>query len=214
MLVVSLPAQEAAGAMLRSDGVGVLVNKNPAPTSIALYHSDLVETQKAAVARIEIAGSSADLNPESMVQFEVGELVLDHGSLSVNTSRGLRVRVGCLTVTPVHEADWTQFEVADVDGKVTVSARKNDVYIDERSNKVQDAKREEKSRSIVHETEQKTRDEKCGAAAYQAKGALPGPSAILNSRWAQIGGIAAVGVITCWALCRHEDPISPAVPQN
>jgi len=212
MLVVSLPAQEAAGAMLRSDGVGVLVNKNPAPTSIALYRSDLVETEKTAVARIEVAGSSADLNPESMVEFDVGELVLDHGSLSVNTSRGLRVRVGCLTVTPVREAEWTHYEVADVDGKVTVSAQKNDVYIDERSNKVQDTKREEKSRSIVHETEQKTRDEKCGAGVYQPTHGVGGPSAILNTRWAQIGGIGAVGVITCWALCRHEDPISPARP--
>jgi len=215
MLVVSLPAQEAAGAMLRSDGVGVLVNKNPAPTSIALYRSDLVETEKTAVARIEIAGSSADLNPESMVQFDVAELVLDHGSLSVNTSRGLRVRVGCLTVTPVHEAEWTHFEVADVDGKVTVSARQNDVYLDERSNKVQNAKQEERSgRSIVRETEQKTRDEKCGAGVYQPTHGLGGPSAILNSRWAQLGGIGAVGVITCWALCRHDDPISPAVPGN
>jgi len=201
--------------MLRSNGVGVLVNKTPAPTSIALFQNDLVETQKATAARIEIEGSSVDLNAESMVQFDLSELVLDHGSLSVNTSRGLRVRVGCLTVTPVRDAEWTHYEVADLDGKVTVSAQKSDVYIDERSNKVQDVKKQEKSgRSIVRETEQKTRDEKCGAGDYQPKRGLGGPSAILNTKWAQIGGIVAVGAITCWALCRHDDPISPTTPAN
>ena len=76
-------------AMLRSDGVGVLVNKSPAPASIALFSDDLIETQKTAVARIEASGSAADINSETMVQFEGNELVLDHGSLSVNTSRGM-----------------------------------------------------------------------------------------------------------------------------
>src|ERR1700674_1595336 len=139
ILPVSLPAQDTAAAMLRSNGTGVLLNKNPAPASAALFSNDLIETPKTAVARIEASGSSADLNPETVVQFEGNELVLDHGSLSVNTSRGLRVRVGCVTVTPVNDAQWTHYEVADLDGKVTVAALKNDVYIDARSNHPQQA---------------------------------------------------------------------------
>lgn len=197
---------------MRSNGVGILVNKNPTPGSIALYRNDLVETQKAAAARIEISGSSADLNPGSMVQFDTGELALDHGSLSVNTSRGLRVRIGCITVTPVHETEWTHYEVSDVDGKVTVSARKSDVYIDARSNKPQEVKHPERSsRSLVRETEQKTRDENCAAGDYRARG-VAAPAPILSSPWAVGAGAAAVGVITCWALCRTDGPISPAVP--
>ena len=87
-------ARVSAGGRLRppccdSNGIGVLVNKNPAPASIALFPNDLIETQKAVVARIEVTGSSADINPETVVQFEGNELVLDHGSLSVNTSRGM-----------------------------------------------------------------------------------------------------------------------------
>ena len=54
------------------------------------------------MARIEMIGSSVDVNPETMVQFQGDELALDDGSLSVNTSRGLRIRVGCVTVTPVN----------------------------------------------------------------------------------------------------------------
>ena len=126
ILPVSLLAQDKAAAMLRSNGIGVILNKNPAPASIALFPNDLVETQKNAAARIEVSGSTADINVDTMVQFEGDELVLDHGSLSVNTSRGLRVRVGCLTVTPVNDTVWTHYDVIDVDGKVSVSALKSD----------------------------------------------------------------------------------------
>ena len=144
-LPVSLWAQDSAAAVLRSNGVGVLVNQNSAPASMALFRDDLVETQKKAVARIEFSGSTADISPETMVQFEGDELVLDHGSLSVNTSRGLRVRVGCVTVTPVNNAEWTHYDVYDLNGKVTASALKSDVYIDSRSNKTRQAKQSTQS---------------------------------------------------------------------
>jgi hypothetical protein len=210
-LPVSLFAQESAAAMLRSNGAGVLVNKNAAPATTALYRDDVIETQKQGSARIESTGSSADINPETMVEFQGDELVLDHGSLSVNTNRGLRVRVGCLTVTPVNPADWTHYEVLDTDGKVTVSARKKDVYIDAKSRNLQQAKQDTKSdRSIVRETEQKTRDEHCAAAdtSHMTGTALP----ILSSPWAVGAGAAVVGAGIIWVLKHNDDPISPATP--
>lgn len=214
-LIIFLPAsllgQENAGAMLRTNGAGVLVNKNAVPDTTALYRNDLVETPKQGSARIESTGSSADINPESMVVFHGDELVLDHGSLSVNTNRGLRVRVGCLTVTPVNPADWTHYEVLDTDGKVTVSARKSDVYIDAKSRNLQQAKQDAKSdRSIVRETEQKTREEHCAAAdPRQMTGTT---KAILNSAWAVSAGGAVVGAGIIWVLRKNDDPISPATP--
>jgi hypothetical protein len=214
ILPVSLTAQESAGAILHSSGVGVQVNKNPAPASIALYRNDLVETQRAAAARIEITGSSADISQETMVQFESEELVLDHGSLSVNTSRGLRVRVGCVTVVPVNQADWTHYEVADVDGKVTVWARKSDVYIDAKSRNVQPAKQSAQSkseRSIVRESEQKSRDEKCAAAEGRRSAAAAGPG-VLSSPWAIAAGAGGAAGIACWGLCHNDEPVSPSSP--
>jgi len=199
--------------MLRSNGVGVQVNKNPAPASIALYRNDLVETQRAAAARLEIAGSSADINQETIVQFAGDELVLDHGSLSVNTSRGLRVRVGCITVVPVNTGDWTHYEVADVDGKVTVWARKSDVYIDAKSKNIEPAKQTTQSksnRSIVRESEQRSRDEKCAAAELRRSGAAaPG---LLNSPWAVAAGAGGAAAIACWGLCRVDEAVSPSKP--
>jgi hypothetical protein len=211
ILPVSLFADDAGPAMLRSNS-GVLLNKNAAPASAALFHDDLIETPKNTAARIEYTGSAADINAETVIQFEGDELVLEHGSLSVNTSRVLRVRVGCITVTPVN-ADWTQYEVADVDGKVTVSSLKSDVYIDAKSNDPKEAKRPEHSgRQIVRESEQKERSEKCGAAIVKESTILAGRGAIMNSLWARGAGLAAIGVLTCWALCQSDDPLSPSTP--
>jgi hypothetical protein len=209
ILPVSLLAQDTQAAMLRSNGIGVILNKNPAPASTALFPNDLVETQKNAAARIEASGSTADINVDTMVQFEGNELVLDHGSLSVNTSHGLRVRVGCLTITPVNDTVWTRYDVVDVDGKVAVSALKSDVYIDARTKNFEQAKQSARSNRVtVHEGEHKSREEKCGAAAPQ-----PRSSAIMNSPAAIYAGIAGIGVITCLGLiCRNGDPMSPTKP--
>jgi len=197
--------------MLRSSG-GVLVNKNPAPSSIALFRDDLIETPKDVVARIELSGSTADVSDETMLQFEGDELVLDHGTVSVNTSRVLPVRVGCVTVTPVN-ADWTHYDVADINGRITVSALKQDVYIDVNSSDARQAKQPEHSnRVIVHEGEQKTREEKCGAPIIKDSGHLAGRGAIMNSPWARGAGMVAIGVLTCFALCHSDDPVSPDKP--
>jgi hypothetical protein len=212
ILPVSLLAQDNAAAILHTTGAGVMVNRNPAPASSALFPDDLIETEKAAVARIDVNGSTADLDAETMVQFEGNELVLDHGSLSVNTSRGLKVRVGCLTITPALEAEWTHYDVIDVDGRVTVSALKSDVTIEARSSNLQQAKEPRQSdRATVREGERKSREEKCGAAYRPPSG--PTAGAIMNSPWAIGAGFAGIGVIVCLGLlCRNDDPMSPTKP--
>jgi hypothetical protein len=213
ILPVSLFGDETAAAMLHSDGPGVLLNNHAAPPTMALYPNDLIETQKDAMARIEAAGSTADISPETIVQFEDEELVLDHGHLSVNTNRGLRVRVGCLTITPQNPSDWTHYDVTDVSGKVTISALKLDVYVDAKSQNPKPVKRPGLSeQSIVHEGEQKVRDEKCGPGSLDSSAGVPAWNPILNSPWAIAGGSVVVGGITCWALCRSGQPISPTDP--
>jgi hypothetical protein len=214
LLPVSFAAQDAAGAILRSTGSGVFVNESAAPASIAIFPNDLIKTDKGIVARIEATGSEADVNSETVVQFQSTELVLDHGSVTVNTSRGMKVRVGCITVTPVHDDQWTHYQVLDVSGKVTVSALKDDVYIDAHRKSLQDLKEREreKERTIVHEGEQKSREEKCGGGYLKPD--MAGVGAAMNSPYvlgAAAGGIAA---IACFGLCHGDDPLSPAKPTN
>jgi hypothetical protein len=210
-----MSAQDPSNAMLRSNAVGVFLNDNPAPAATALFRDDVIRTEKNAAARIEINGSSADIGPETIVQFEGDELVLDHGAVSVNSSRGLRVRVGCLTVTPVNDALWTRYDVTDMNSKVTVSALKSDVYIDEHSKKQRelDVKQSRNSgRSMVHETERKTREDKCGGGYLNPSDSPAGKGALLNSPWAIATGAAVVGTLTCLGLCHGDDPLSPSTP--
>ena len=218
ILPVSLVAGEN-GATLKSNG-NVRVNSNPVPPSYTVVRDDLIETPKDGVADLRVSGSTAAIGSETMVQYEVDELVLDHGTVSVSTARQLRVRVGCITVTPVI-AEWTHFDVTDVDGKVTVSALKSDVYINEHSRREQvdnPEQIEEPSRSgrtIVRESETKSREEKCPAAGIpRDSGTIAARGAIMNSVWAKGAGLAGIGVLTWWALCQSDDPASPSSPKS
>lgn len=204
----SLMAQSPGGAMLHSDA-GVWLNGNPAPNSSAIFPHDMVQTQKDHTAKIDADGSTATVQPETIVQFEGEELVLDHGGLQVNTSREMRVRVNCLTVIPL-TPEWTRYDVIDVDGKVRVIAYENDVKIHYAGASAGRSKGAAFSDVTVHQGEEATREERCGAAARPAE-VINAKGAILNSTWAKVAGGAAL-VSLCILICRGDDPISPAIP--
>jgi hypothetical protein len=204
ILPTSLMAQNSARAMLHDDG-GVWLNGNPAPNSSAIFLHDLVQTQKGNWAKIDADGSTVTVQPETIVQFEGDELVLDHGSLQLNTSRGMKVRVNCITVIPLTQ-DWNRYDVTDVDGRVVVVAHQNDVRIHYQGAATRLSKQARSSDVTVHQGEQVTREERCGAPARPAEAT----GTTLNSIWAKGAGIAAVGILTCWALCRGDEPVSPS----
>lgn len=215
LLPLSLSAQEVGGAILHSTGSGVFVNESAAPASIAVFPNDVVKTEKGDVARLQFTGSDAEINSETIVQFNPSELALDHGSLMVNTSRGVRVRVGCITVTPVRDNQWTNYQVLDVNGKITVSALKGDVYIGAHPKNLQPMNERERDRnsSLVHEGEQRSREENCGAANQRPT--APGIGAALNSPYAIGAAAVGIGVMTCLGLfCHDDDPVSPAKPKR
>jgi hypothetical protein len=210
ILPESLMADDSTAAILHTTG-GVLLNGNSAPPSSALFPDDLVRTPPHSEATINAAGSAVTVNPDTVVQFEGSELHLDHGTLQVSTSRQLRVRVGCLTLVPVNPA-WTQYDVTDVDGRVTVAARTSDVYIESRGTRLAQKQQGGRAQTVtVREGEEKTREENC-AAIPQAPSYVAGKGAILNSPWVKWPAVGAIGVATCWVLCRGDDPISPTLP--
>jgi hypothetical protein len=208
ILPASLMAQDSGRAMLHSDG-GVWLNGNPAPNSSAIFVHDLVQTQKEHSAKIDAAGSTVTVQPDTIVQFEGEELVLDHGSLQVSTSHGMRVRVNCLTVIPL-TSEWTRYNVIDVDGKMTVAAQENDVKIHYQGAAARRSKQVVSSDVTVHQGEQATREERCGGAAKPAE-VINARGAILNSVWAKTAGLAAIGLI-CLGVCHGDDPVSPSKP--
>jgi hypothetical protein len=211
LMIVILPTsvltQDSTRAMLHNDG-GVWLNGNPAPNSSAIFLHDLVQTQNRNWAKIDAKGSTATVQPDTIVQFEGDELVLEHGGVQMNTSLGMKVRVNCITVIPLTQ-DWSRYEVINVDGKVRVAAHQNDVKIHYRLAATRLSKQARSSDVTVHQGEQVTREERCGAPAKPAA-ELDATGGILSSPWAIGIGGAAVVAVTCWALCRGDEPVSAA----
>jgi hypothetical protein len=207
VLPTSLMAQDSARAMLRNEG-GAWVNGSPAPKSSAIFMHDSVRTEKENKARIDADGSTVTVAPETIVQFEGDLLILEHGSLQVNTWRGMRVRVNCVTVSPPAQ-EWARYDVTDVDGTVLVLAHQNDVRIHYSGPTTWRSKHVESANVTVYQGGQATHEDRCGEAPKPfSPESSPG---WLNTPWAVgIGGAVVVGV-TCWALCR-EHPMSPDGP--
>jgi hypothetical protein len=212
MLVVvptSLIAQDTARAMLHDEG-GAWINGSPAPKSSAIFLHDSVRTEKENKARIDSEGSTVTVEPETIVQFEGDELVLEHGTLQVNTWRGMRVRVNCVTVSPPAQ-EWARYDVTDVDGTVSVLAHQNDVKLHYSGPVTWRSKHVEAADLTIYQGGQATHEDRCGEEAKPA-GALDAKVPFLNSIWAKGAGAVVIGVITCWALCRGDDPVSPDKP--
>jgi len=202
----------AAAAILHTQG-GVWVNGYEAKDSSAVFSGDLVETKPGSPANLTLDGATVLIQPESVARLQTNLLELDHGGVSVGTSRGFKVKVNCLTVTPVVN-EWTQYEVTNVNGNVQVAARKNNVNVERGTDgrKPLPTTATEASRgATVHEGEQKSFDlsEMCGAPA-QLKGAGSG----LNPKWIAAGA-GGTGLLLCLLLCHGGSsgtPVSQFVP--
>jgi hypothetical protein len=210
MIVIAPASTSAQGtdrALLHSDG-GTWLDGKPAPATSAIFPNDYIQTLAAHSAKIDVEGSTVTILADTVVQFEGDELVLEHGSLQLNTARQMKVRVNCVTVVPV-TADWTQYDVSDIDGKVKVIAYKNDVKIHAPS-AARRAKKGASMDNIVHAGEQSSREEKCGGGATTGSaGTVP----ILDRPLAiGLGGGAIAVTVARIILCHTDDPVSPSKP--
>jgi len=184
------------------------VNGSEVPDSTAIFPGDLLETKPGFAANLTADGSTVLIQPESVLKFQGDLLVLEHGGVSVGTSKAMRVQVNCLTVVPV-STEWNQYEVTDVTGKVLVAARKNDVKINREGGLEKLSKeRENSSGAIVHEGEQDTREES------EVCGAPPGPATagnVLNPKWIAAGA-AGGGILILLVL--HGGPSKPPISSS
>jgi hypothetical protein len=206
ILPQSLLAIDTGSAILHAQG-GVWVNGTEVPDSTAIFSGDLLETKPGFVANLTADGSTVLIQPESIVKFQGDVLVLDHGSVSVGTSKAMRVQVNCLMVVPV-DTQWTQYDVTDVTGKVLVSAHKSDVKINREGGLTKLSKEPQTaSGAIVHEGEQSAREESvvCGAP--------PGPATAgnaLNPKWIAAAGGGGILIL----LLLHGGPSKPPISSS
>jgi hypothetical protein len=205
---------QKGGSILRTQG-SVWVNGYEARDSSAVFPGDLLETKAGASANLSLEGTTILLEPETVAQLGANLLELDHGSVSVGTSKSFKVKVNCLTAIPVL-TEWTQYEVANLSGNIQVAARKSNVNVEragikEAAHKKPIAGTGTSSGSTVHETEQKSFDqsELCGTPRPQGAGASP------NTKWIAAGAAGGTGVLLCVLLCggsSSKTPISSSAP--
>jgi len=206
ILSAALFAADQPAAMLYSHGTALL-NGNSIARSSALFSGDLVQTNADSVVNINATGSSVLVLNDSLVQYEGSDLKLEHGGVSISTSKLLATRVGSVTVSPVSGV-WTEFEVRDVDGRVQIAARKGDLSVSDDAGTSTLAQGQETTRDDSQQTEkQKKKKEKRVAGAY-----VPATGAVFDSPWViGIGaGLVAGGVV--WAVVQGGTPVSPAAP--
>jgi len=205
---VSLFAADTNAAMLYTNG-STWINGDPVPRpSSAIFSGDLVQTRRDSVANINEPGSSIRVMSDSLVEFQGTSLKVEHGGVSVVTSRGVGTTAGDVKVTPVLNI-WTEFELTDVDGTVKIAARKGDLRIFDGTQtstlaQGQETTLQENNPEAPDNNEKKKR---------RAGGAIPSAAGgALNSPYAIGTGAAAIAGLTIWVLIQNDDPASPAIP--
>jgi hypothetical protein len=196
----SLLAADSSAAMLYTNGPAWLNGSN-VPKSSAIFSGDLVQTRSDSVANIKAPGSSVLVLSDSLVQFQGSAVKLEHGSVNVLTSKNMKAQVGGLKIVPA-AASWTEFEVRDTDGSVKIIARKGDLTLTDAGGTTTLPQGQETTRDETSENGKKKRDRGAGGAQPAAGGG------ILDSPPAIYTGIAAIGVLTGWALMQGDDPMS------
>lgn len=196
---LSLLAANPGAAMLYSKGSAWL-NGGAVPTSSAIFPGDLVQTKAGSMANINASGSSVMVLANSLVKFEGDAVGVDHGGVSVTTSKGLRTHVEDITIAPASN-NWTEFEVNNVDGNVQIMARKGDVSIDDGSGNTTLPQGQQTTR----ETPTKKNRRGTGAAPAAGGGILDSPIVI------GAGG-AAIGALIIWVAVQSSNPASPSHP--
>lgn len=219
LLVMIFPAAlfaaDQPAAMLYSHGTALL-NGNSIARSSAIFSGDLVQTNPDSVANINATGSSVLVLNDSLIQYQGGTVKLEHGGVTISTSKSLATRAGDVTVSPTASV-WTEFEVRDVDGRVQIAARKGDLTISDDSGTTTLAQGQQTTRDESQsQTDNNTNNQKRKKREKREKrvaGAVPGAAAGVFNSPAAIG--IAGGIIiggTAWVLSQSDDPVSPIKP--
>jgi hypothetical protein len=200
----SLWAVDSAPAMLYAKGTA-WINGSTVPRTSAVFPGDMVQTRSDSMASINASGSSVVVLADSLAKFEGPAVGLEHGALTVATSRGLGTHAGDVTVIPVSNS-WTQFEVKrGSDGTVQVVAQKGDVSVNDGSTTSTLAQGQQMT--VDNAVEKKKKKRRKGGGAIPASG-----GAVLDSPYVIYGGAAAVGGLLTWVLLQDSSPVSSVAP--
>jgi hypothetical protein len=205
----SLFAADSNAAMLYTNGAAWVNGAHVPRSASSIFSGDLLQTRSDSVANINEPGSSITVLADSMVQFQGASVDIQHGGVTVATSKEIYATAGDVKVAPASNA-WTEFNVTDVDGTVRIFARKGDLTISDGKDVVtlaqgQDTTRDESSGTNDKDNKKKNKKRQSGAVPAAGGGIMNSPIAI------GIGAGAIIGVTT-WVLVKSDNPASPTKP--
>jgi ferric-dicitrate binding protein FerR (iron transport regulator) len=200
LLLLPFPvfAKDTGAAMLYVKGTAWL-NGSAIPDSSAIFPGDMVQTKPGTVANITSVGSNVVIGSDSLVQFQPGQIDLQHGGVTIVSERGMVVQAEGVTVTPPTGSS-TQYDVREWECRVLVSARKGSVTVSDSLGTVTVAEGQEISRG-------KRKKCKIGQATPST-----GHYGVLGTPLAKAIGIGAVGTLITISLLPDDDPVSPWHP--
>jgi hypothetical protein len=206
----SLFAADSNAAMLYTNGAAWVNGTHVPRSSSAIFSGDLLQTRSDSVANINEPGSSITVLSDSLVQFQGASVDIQHGGVTVSTSKGIAATAGDVKVTPASSA-LTEFNVSDVDGTVRIAARKGDLTISDGKDVVtlvqgQDTTRDEAS-ATPDKDNNKKKNKRRQAGAVPAAG-----GGIMNSPYAVGIGTGAAAGVAIWVLVKNDNPASPTKP--
>lgn len=202
-------AADSNAAMLYTNGAAWVNGSHVPRSSSAIFSGDLLQTRSDTIANINQPGSTITVLADSLVEFQGSALSIEHGGVTVSTSRSVSTIAGDVKVTPVSNT-WTEFNVTDVDGTVRIAARKGDLTINDGRGTVTLAQGQETTRDDSSGNDDSSGKKK---RRKQQGGAIPAAGGgVLNSPWAVGAGGAAVLGVTAWVLIQSDNPASPAKP--
>jgi hypothetical protein len=215
VLVIAFPAlmfaADYSAAMLYTNGTAWVNGAHVPRASSSIFSGDLLQTRSDSVANIKSPGSTITVFSESLVQFEGSTLRIDHGGVTIATSKGVGTTAGDVRVLPLSSA-WTEFNVIDVDGTVRIAARKGDLTVSDGTGTVtlaqgQETTRQESSTPSESDKGDKKNKKRAAGAAPAASGGM------LNSPLAVGIGAGAIVAVTAWVLVKNDEPVSPSKPR-
>lgn len=205
----SMFAADSNAAMLYTNGTAWINGAHVPRSSTAIFFGDLLQTRSDSMANINSPGSTITVFSDSLVKFEGSSLHIEHGGVTVSTSKGVATSAGDVKVAPASDA-WTEFNVIDVDGTVRIAARKGDLTVSDDAGTVTLAQGQETTRDESSDQSDKKDKKK---SKKRGVGAAPGAEGgILNSPVAIGIGAAAIGGVAAWVLLHNDEPASPSKP--
>jgi len=205
----SMLAADSNAAMLYTNGAAWVNGAHVPRSSSAIFSGDMLQTRADSVANINQSGSSITVLADSLVQFEGESVELEHGGVTVSTSKKVSAVAGDVSVAPAGNS-WTEFNVVDTDGTVRIAARKGDLTVNYGKEvftlaQGQETTRDESAPDSDKDSKKKNKKRAAGANPAAGGGILNSPIAI------GIGGAAIIGVAT-WVLIKNDEPASPSKP--